>query len=117
MKPWTRWQEWTMAVIGVLVVLSPLVVANTSQSTITVIVLGAAVALVSLFALVQPQQIGVTEWVTLVLGVLLFIAPWVMGYSDGITAAWVSWIGGAVTVIISALGLPSAISRQRLTTH
>jgi hypothetical protein len=42
-------------------------------------------------------------WATGVLGVLLFIAPWVLGYSGNPTAFWSSIVLGALIVVFSLI--------------
>ena len=42
-------------------------------------------------------------WVTGILGVLLFIAPFVLGYSSDSPALWSNLILGAIVVIVSAI--------------
>ena len=90
---WRRWQDWAALVIGVLVALSPIVVTTSAAAVWSLIVLGVVIAL---------------------LGVLLFIAPWVLGYSMLGGAAWTSWIGGILAVIVGAAALPSANQEHRL---
>lgn len=48
-----------------------------------------------------------TRWVNLIAGILLFIAPWVLGYTASTTAAWTSWILGALIAIFAFIGLVS----------
>ncbi|MET9224971.1 SPW repeat protein [Lentzea sp. NPDC003310] len=106
-KAWTRWQDWAEVAIGVLVLLSPLVVDTSNAAMWTMIVLGALIALDGLVELARPAMIY-GEYVQMVLGALLFISPWVMGYSDLMAASWVSWVGGVLTVAAGALAMPSA---------
>ena len=55
-----------------------------------------------------------SEYVHVVLGVLLFIAPWVLGYSALVGASWTSWIGGILAVLVGATAVPSATAEHRL---
>jgi hypothetical protein len=48
-----------------------------------------------------------TRWVNLIAGILLFIAPWVLLYNGDPTAAWDSWILGALIAIFAFIGLLS----------
>jgi SPW repeat len=41
------------------------------------------------------------DYANFILGVLLFIAPWVLNYTDQQMAAWVAWVGGFVVAILS----------------
>ncbi|WP_181784418.1 SPW repeat domain-containing protein [Pseudonocardia pini] len=111
-KVWTRWQDWAALVIGVLVALSPIVVATDSAAVWTLVVLGVVLALTALWSLGQPGSVA-SEYVHGVLGVLLFIAPWVMSYSDLSGASWTSWIGGVLAVVVAATALPAATTAHR----
>ncbi|MFD9740495.1 SPW repeat protein [Umezawaea sp. NPDC059074] len=106
-KAWTRWQDWTEVVIGVLVALTP-TVADTSTGVVwTMIVLGALIAIDGLVSLGSPAMVA-TEWFQIVLGVLLFISPFVIGYTDLTGAAWTSWVAGVLTVVAGAVAVPAA---------
>jgi hypothetical protein len=94
-------------VIGALVLLSPLVVETTTGAMWTMIVLGGLIAIDGLASLAMPGMVY-GEWFQMVLGALLFISPWVIGYSDMMGAAWVSWVGGVLTVAAGAMALPLA---------
>jgi hypothetical protein len=39
------------------------------------------------------------------MGVLFFISPWVMGFSDVRAMAWTAWIVGAVTFVVGVADL------------
>ncbi|NUT52582.1 MAG: SPW repeat protein [Saccharothrix sp.] len=106
-KAWTRWQDWAEVVIGALVLLSPLVVDTTTGAMWTMIVLGALIAVDGLVELARPGLVF-GEWFQIVLGALLFIAPWVIGYSDLTGASWVSWVGGVLTIAAGAMAVPMA---------
>jgi uncharacterized membrane protein HdeD (DUF308 family) len=41
-----------------------------------------------------------TEWLTVLFGVLLFVAPWVLTYTDRVGASWTSWVVGAIAVVL-----------------
>lgn len=106
-KAWSRWQDWAEVVVGALVLLSPLVVETTAGAMWTMIVLGALIAVDGLASLANPGMVY-GEWFQIALGALLFISPWVMGYSDLSGASWVSWIGGVLTAAAGAMALPLA---------
>lgn len=111
-RSWQRWQDWAALVIGVLVALSPLVTTTDAAAAWTLVVLGVLIAATGLWSLAAPGSVA-SEYVHGVLGVLLFIAPWVMSYSDLSSASWTSWVGGALTVIVAAAALPAANAAHR----
>jgi hypothetical protein len=81
----------------------------------TMIILGALIAIDGLWSLAEPRLM-VSEGAEVVLGALLFIAPWVMGYTALTTASWFSWIIGGLAVIVGGTALPAANGvRARLT--
>jgi hypothetical protein len=41
------------------------------------------------------------DWINLVLAVLLFISPWIMGYVADTMPAWNAWVVGIVLAILS----------------
>ena len=48
---------------------------------------------------------SVQDWINLVCGVLLFISPWVLGFSGDKAAAWTGWIGGVVIAVMGIAAL------------
>jgi hypothetical protein len=54
-----------------------------------------------------------SEYVHAVLGVLLFISPWVFGYADMVGAAWTSWVAGVLTAAVGLAAVPAAQSEHR----
>lgn len=114
-KAWYRWQDWAALVIGVLAALSPVVVATNTAALWTLVVLGAVLALTALWSLAQPGSVA-SEYVHGVVGALLFIAPWVMGFAALTGASWTAWIAGALAVVVAATALPAANTAHRGTT-
>ncbi|SHL38619.1 SPW repeat-containing protein [Pseudonocardia thermophila] len=106
-RAWTRWQDWAALVIGVLTALSPIVVETNAAALWTLIIFGVLIALASLWSLAAPDSVA-SEYVHLGLGVLLFIAPWVLGFTAFGGASWTAWIAGVLTVIAGAVALPEA---------
>ncbi|WP_216215802.1 SPW repeat protein [Amycolatopsis aidingensis] len=106
-RPWTRPYDWAEVVLGVVAVLTPLWMETNTAAMWTLIVLGALVALDGLASLAMPGMVY-GEGIQIVLGVLLFISPWVMGYAEMTGAAWTSWIIGVLTVVAGAIALPMA---------
>lgn len=105
MSPWKRWQDWItlIAAVGVLVATVAIGAETAVMTTVTAlaIILGAA----ALVALARPAA-TVAHWVAVIAGVLLFVAPWVMGYADEAGLAWSSWIGSVLAVVIEGTALP-----------
>lgn len=111
-RPWTRPHDWAEVVLGVVAVLSPIWMDTDNAAMWTMIILGALVALDGLVSLAMPGLIY-GEAVQVVLGVLMFISPWVIGYTGFGGISWSSWIIGALTVIVGAAAFPVAQAASR----
>ena len=101
MRPWSRWQDWFNALLGVIIFASPwyLVAWEHADSSWNAWIVGAAIFLVALWALATPASMF-PEWINLILGVWLFISPWVPGYAL-IRTAWFAWVIGALVALVS----------------
>jgi hypothetical protein len=106
-RAWARPHDWAEVVLGVVAALSPIWVSTSNAAMWTMIVLGVLVAVDGLASLTSPGMVY-GEGIQIVLGVLLFLSPWVMGYSGMTGAAWTSWIVGGLTALIGAAALPVA---------
>ena len=111
-RAWARPHDWAEVVIGVVAALSPLWLSTDTTTMWTMVVLGALIALDGLVSLAMPGMVY-GEGVQIALGVLLFIAPWVMGYTQFNGASWTSWIAGVLTVIAGAAAMPVANAAHR----
>jgi hypothetical protein len=115
MRSWTRWQDYVSLVAGLYAMLTPLWVdvSGTDGATGSLIVMGALLALASLWSLARPGVVAV-EWLHVLFGVLMLVAPWAFAYTDHHGAAWTSWIMGAVGV---AAGLWAASGGMAVHRH
>jgi uncharacterized membrane protein HdeD (DUF308 family) len=111
-RPWTRPYDWAEVVLGVVAVLSPLWMDTDNAATWTMIILGALIALDGLASLAMPGMVY-GEAVQIVLGVLMFLSPWVIGYTELTGMAWSSWIIGVLTVAVGAVAFPVAQAAHR----
>ncbi len=48
---------------------------------------------------------SIVDVVNLIAGILLFVAPWVLGYAAERTAAWTSWASGVVVAAMALIAL------------
>ncbi|HZT52488.1 MAG TPA: SPW repeat protein [Stellaceae bacterium] len=129
-----RWQDWINLILGVWLFISPWVLgfaagyapaapsggtsggaaapaaAGVSGASWNAWIFGVIVAVIALsaFARLAPWQ----AWLTLAIGIWLFIAPWVLGFSALASPAWDHWIVGALVFLVS-LG---TLSQARRTT-
>jgi uncharacterized membrane protein HdeD (DUF308 family) len=111
MKAWTRPQDFGTLIAGVYAALSPIWVSTTGEKGAlwTLIVLGVLLAVTALTSLAMPA-LAATEGLTVLFGVLLFIAPWVFTYTERSGASWTSWVVGVVAVVLG--GSVAAVSNR-----
>jgi hypothetical protein len=102
MRSWTRWQSWLNVIVGVWLFISPWVLGTTSDPATAgnAWIIGAAIFVVALLALGTAASV-VAPWVNIVLGVWLFISPWVLRYTDVSDGATNAWVFGVVTVLVA----------------
>lgn len=112
MQKWTRWQDWVALIAGVVALLSPLVTTTDTTATWTMVILGALTVIAAAWSLSAPgEQDAMSEGSHIVLGVLLFIAPWVMGFADLGGLAWTAWVTGIITFLVGIWALPQVSGR------
>ena len=109
MRPWTRLQDSGALVAGLYAALSPIWVSTTGErdAAWALIGLGALLAVTALCSLALPGVVA-TEWLTVLFGVLLFVAPWVLSYTDRTGASWTSWVVGAIAVVLGGFSVPAS---------
>lgn len=106
-RPWTRPYDWAEVVLGAVAALSPLWMTTDNAATWTLVVLGVLIALDGLASLARPGMVY-GEGVQIVLGVLAFVSPWVIGFTEFNAASWTAWVVGILTVIAGAAAMPMA---------
>ena len=117
MRPWTRLQDFGALIAGLYAALSPIWVSTTGERGAfwALIALGVLVAVAALVSLAMPGVVA-TEWLTVLFGVLLFVAPWVLTYTDRMGASWTSWVVGVIAVVLGGFSVPASnrIHRQAI---
>ncbi len=97
-----RWQDWITAALGVILFITPFVFGDTSQTAAawTAYVGGVLLFVFGAGMLIAPRERNL-EYLPLVLGVLLFLSPWVLGFSGLTAIAWSAWIIGVLAVLVA----------------
>jgi hypothetical protein len=97
-----RWQDWDDFLIGLWVFLSPWVfdlAAVGGPAAWSSWVLGGAVALIALVTVSMPRNWE--EPINALLGVCLFLSPWVLGFSNILTATASHMIAGMLVTALA----------------
>lgn len=120
-----HWQDWINLVLAVWLFLSPWILnfggsayanavdtggfgaaANASAAAWNAWIFGVIVFLVALSAIGRMQVWQ--EWITLLIGIWLFIAPWALGFVGLPAASWDHWIVGVLVFIFAVWNLGAA---------
>ncbi|HEV3460503.1 MAG TPA: SPW repeat protein [Candidatus Dormibacteraeota bacterium] len=115
MTAWKRWQDYATIIFGIGLFVTPFVFGDTSQATATTTayILGVLLVLGGLLsaAMREPNTI---EYVTVILGVITIISPFVFGFTAVTAIAWAAWILGVLTVLsVGSLVLRNRNSRTQ----
>ena len=94
-------RDWINLICGVLLFVSPWALAFSGNMTaaITAWVGGVVIAIMGLAALIQFAEWE--DWVALVAGVLMIVAPWVMGFAAVGYAVWAFVVLGLIVAAAS----------------
>ena len=98
----THWQDWDDLFLGLWVFISPWVFgfpATAAAAHWSAWILGAAITLVAVVTLFIPRAWD--EPVTALLGLCLILSPWVLGFSDLMTATSASFVAGVLVIALS----------------
>lgn len=98
-----HWQDWATTVVGALVGLSPLAFTSTWTDSVAyaAYILGGLVFVIGALKLFLPEA-TYFEWVQIVLAVVLFFSPWLIGFTAVTAMAWTAWL--AAVAIVLAVG-------------
>lgn len=95
-----QWQDWAELVLGVWLFISPWVLgySDVGAAAGNAYIIGAAIAILAIAELSMPRRWE--EWINLVLGVWLIIAPWVLGFSNVSSAVQNSVVVGIIMIVL-----------------
>ena len=106
-----RWEDWGTTVIGALVALSPLAFTNIlvggttfaeTAAACATIGFGGLIFIVGILTLFFPKA-AYLEYAQVVLAVLLFASPFVIGFTGLTVMAWIAYVGAvAVAAVVGA---------------
>jgi uncharacterized membrane protein HdeD (DUF308 family) len=97
---WKRWQDYATIIFGVALFATPLVFGDISQATATTTayILGVVLVLAGLLAAAM-REANQVEWIPVILGVITFISPFVLGFTAVTAVAWAAYIIGVLAVV------------------
>lgn len=96
-----RWQDWVNLILGIWLFLSPWFgIGVTETAAWNSWIFGAVIAVMAGWALANPQVWE--EWVNLVVGIWVLIAPFVLGFTELEGAMWNHIIVGLIVAADAA---------------
>lgn len=114
-----KWQDWVNLVLAIWLFVSPWVLqfgqgnggagGAVHAAAWNAWILGVLVFLSALSAIGRMEFWQ--EWLNMIFGVWLFIAPWALGFAGLRNAAWDSWIVGAAIFLIAACSYATGRNR------
>jgi hypothetical protein len=114
MTAWKRWQDWSVVVLGAIMFVTPFVFGETSQTVAAsaAYVLGVLLVLAGL-GNAATAKAGGLEIVPAILAVILFVSPWIFGFTAVTALTWSAWI--AAILVVLAIGSLYPITSRRAT--
>jgi hypothetical protein len=114
MTAWKRWQDWSVVVLGAVMFVTPFVFAETAQTVAATAAysLGVLIVLAGLLNAAMAKA-GGFEIVPAVLAVILFVSPWIFGFTAVTALAWSAWV--VAILIVLAIGSLYPVTSRRAT--
>ncbi|WP_017603562.1 SPW repeat domain-containing protein [Nocardiopsis alkaliphila] len=107
-----RWADWAAIALGLIVGLSWTVHGMYGFSGGMFFLLGLGVILGAVMSLTRPGALT-GEMGVIAGGALLFVLPWLLGFTQILGAALTAWIGGAAIAALGVVGLLKARQTRR----
>lgn len=100
--PWVGWQDWINVLLGVYLIVGPLLVEDLPNGWF--MPLGVLTIFVAIWALGSSSS-PASESVQIIIGIILFLAPWLGSFAAVPTAAWTAWIIGIALIVFAVAGM------------
>ncbi|MEE2038626.1 SPW repeat protein [Nocardiopsis sp. CT-R113] len=107
-----RWADWVAVAAGLALGVSWIWHGMYGFSGGAMFVLGLGVIVGSAFSLTRPGALS-SELGVLAIGVLVFVMPWLLGFTHLPAAAWTAWIIGGGIALLGAFNLTQADRARR----
>lgn len=107
-RPWVAWQDGINILLGLYLFVSPLLISDLPNAWFQT--LGILAIAVAFWALTTSASIA-SESAQVLIGIVLFVAPWMGGFAAVTIAAWHAWIIGGALIVFAIAGM--AMSRPK----
>ncbi|WP_026126071.1 SPW repeat protein [Nocardiopsis gilva] len=102
-----RWEDWVAVVAGVAAATSWVWHGMVGAPMLALYLTGLLTVLAAVMSITRPGLIA-SEAIMAVLGVFMFLTPWLVGFTDVTAGAWTAWILGFVIAAVGVVDLPMA---------
>jgi hypothetical protein len=107
MREEARWADLALVVVGLALAVSYVWHGMLGVGGGAMLLFGVGAIVAAILSLTRPGAVS-SEIGAAVLGVLTFVLPWAVGFTDEPVAAWTAWILGAVMAGMGVYGLVMA---------
>lgn len=101
-RPWVAWQDGINVLLGLYLFVSPLLISDLPNAWFQT--LGILAIAVAIWALTTSASTA-SESAQIVVGIVLFLAPWLGGFAAVTIAAWHAWIIGVALIVFAIAGM------------
>lgn len=103
MKAWTRLQDWTTVVLGVILFLMPWILGTTARTSSAwdAWIIGIIAVTLALLSLGLPRSTLIMASLTILAGLWLIISPWVLAFASLTSVTWMAVIIGLLLIVAS----------------
>lgn len=99
-----RWQDWLTLLVGIWLFITPWIFGFSHTSFAwSPFIMGALVFLFSIWEIANGKIVA--ETINLIIGIWIFISPWVLGFSHSANAAWIMFVCGAILILADVWGI------------
>lgn len=107
-----RWEDWAAIAVGLALASSWTWHGMLGPEMGALLLLGVGAVFAATMSITRPGAVS-TELFQTGIGLLVFLSPWLMGFTGIPPAAWTAWILGAVLALVGGFGVVLAGRARR----
>lgn len=113
---WRRWEDWTVAIVGLVMALTPIWSTGIGNSVPMLITSGVLLLVVGAINLAAPNMYGI-EAGQILASILAIVLPWLGYFAGANIPALTAWIGGGIALVATLLALKPSIDVSHRMQH
>ena len=113
MSTMRKFLDGVVIVLGLWLVVSAPTLLGTEHGLAmgSLIVLGLVIIGFSMWGETAPDN-SAPEVINIFVGLLVFVSPWLLSFTDVVNAAWNTWIVGIAMVVLEAFAVPGSMMER-----